>query len=90
MERGLLTNHKTMMNEPENLNNLTATQTRKDDHIRICLDEKVQAQQVTNGLEKYQFTHCCLPHRRFDPRSFALSSHPITIRFMEQMLTRNL
>lgn len=49
------------MNEPENLNNLTATQTRKDDHIRICLDEKVQAQQVTNGLEKYQFTHCCLP-----------------------------
>jgi len=42
-------------------NNLTVTQTRKDDHIRICLDEKVQAQKVSNGLEKYRFHHCCLP-----------------------------
>jgi isopentenyl-diphosphate delta-isomerase len=37
------------------------TQTRKDDHLRICLQEDVQFQQVTNGLERYQFTHCCLP-----------------------------
>jgi isopentenyl-diphosphate delta-isomerase len=50
-----------MINQPENPENLTSTQTRKDDHIRICLEEKVQAQQITNGLEKYQFTHCCLP-----------------------------
>jgi len=42
-------------------NILTNTQTRKDDHIRICLDEKVQFNQVKNGLEKYTFTHCCLP-----------------------------
>ncbi len=41
--------------------NLTNTQTRKDDHIKICLDEKVQFNQVRNGLEKYTFTHCCLP-----------------------------
>lgn len=41
--------------------NLTETQSRKDDHIRICLDEKVQVNQITNGLEKYQFTHVCLP-----------------------------
>lgn len=37
------------------------TQTRKADHLRICLDENVQCRQVTNGLERYRFTHCCLP-----------------------------
>lgn len=39
----------------------TNTQSRKDDHIRICLEEDVQFRQLTNGLEKYRFTHCCLP-----------------------------
>lgn len=37
------------------------TQTRKADHIRICLDEDVQFRSNTNGLERYRFTHCCLP-----------------------------
>ncbi len=37
------------------------TQTRKADHLRICLDEDVQCHGVTNGLERYRFTHCCLP-----------------------------
>lgn len=37
------------------------TQTRKADHLRICLEEDVQCQQTTNGLERYRFTHCCLP-----------------------------
>ncbi len=37
------------------------TQTRKADHLRICLDEDVQFQSNTNGLERYRFTHCCLP-----------------------------
>jgi isopentenyl-diphosphate delta-isomerase len=37
------------------------TQTRKADHIRICLDEDVQFHGVSNGLEGYRFTHCCLP-----------------------------
>ncbi|MDZ8189326.1 MAG: type 2 isopentenyl-diphosphate Delta-isomerase [Nostoc sp. ChiSLP02] len=37
------------------------TQNRKADHIRICLEEDVQCHQVTNGLERYRFTHCCLP-----------------------------
>ncbi|MEQ9669885.1 type 2 isopentenyl-diphosphate Delta-isomerase [Coleofasciculus sp. G2-EDA-02] len=40
---------------------MTETQTRKADHIRICLNEDVQFHQVTNGLERYRFTHCCLP-----------------------------
>ena len=37
------------------------TQTRKADHLRVCLEEDVQCRQVTTGLEKYRFTHCCLP-----------------------------
>lgn len=37
------------------------TQTRKADHIRICLEEDVQFHSNTNGLEHYRFTHCCLP-----------------------------
>ncbi len=38
----------------------SSTQARKADHIRICLDEDVQFRQTT-GLERYRFTHCCLP-----------------------------
>ncbi|MEJ1933321.1 type 2 isopentenyl-diphosphate Delta-isomerase [Nostoc sp. NIES-2111] len=37
------------------------TQSRKADHIRICLEEDVQFRETTNGLEHYRFTHCCLP-----------------------------
>ncbi len=47
------------MNIPTNLS--ANTQSRKADHIRICLKEDVQFQQTTNGLERYRFTHCCLP-----------------------------
>ncbi|MEP0868213.1 type 2 isopentenyl-diphosphate Delta-isomerase [Trichocoleus desertorum AS-A10] len=47
------------MNAP--LTSPTETQSRKADHIRICLDENVQCHQATNGLERYRFTHCCLP-----------------------------
>ncbi len=36
-------------------------QTRKADHLRICLEEDVQFYANTNGLERYRFTHCCLP-----------------------------
>lgn len=36
-------------------------QTRKADHLRICLDEDVQSHGITNGLEHYRFAHCCLP-----------------------------
>ncbi|MBF2003071.1 MAG: type 2 isopentenyl-diphosphate Delta-isomerase [Synechococcales cyanobacterium M58_A2018_015] len=37
-----------------------ATQTRKADHLRVCLEEDVQFH-CTTGLERYRFTHCCLP-----------------------------
>jgi isopentenyl-diphosphate delta-isomerase len=39
----------------------TETQTRKADHLRICLDEDVQFHRTTSGLERYYFVHCCLP-----------------------------
>ena len=38
-----------------------STQSRKADHIRICLEEDVQCRQATSGLENYRFNHCCLP-----------------------------
>ncbi|MFN6571131.1 type 2 isopentenyl-diphosphate Delta-isomerase [Dendronalium sp. ChiSLP03b] len=47
------------MNAPTS--NSAQTQSRKADHIRICLEEDVQFHQTTNGLERYRFTHCCLP-----------------------------
>lgn len=37
------------------------TQQRKADHIRVCLEQDVQCQTVTTGLERYRFTHVCLP-----------------------------
>lgn len=39
----------------------SATQTRKADHLRVCLEEEVQFHQTTTGLERYRFRHCCLP-----------------------------
>ncbi|TRU77563.1 MAG: type 2 isopentenyl-diphosphate Delta-isomerase [Microcystis panniformis Mp_MB_F_20051200_S9] len=34
---------------------------RKSEHLRVCTEEDVEFQQLTSGLEKYRFTHCCLP-----------------------------
>ena len=36
------------------------TQSRKADHLRVCLEDDVQFYQ-TSGLDRYRFTHCCLP-----------------------------
>lgn len=40
---------------------MTTTQSRKADHIRICLEGDVQCDQVTTGLERYRFSHSGLP-----------------------------
>jgi isopentenyl-diphosphate delta-isomerase len=37
------------------------TDLRKEDHIRICLEEKVQGQLTTTGLEDIHLIHRCLP-----------------------------
>ena len=47
--------------EPARDSQALETQSRKADHLRICLDEDVQSHRITNGLERYRFTHCCLP-----------------------------
>jgi isopentenyl-diphosphate Delta-isomerase len=47
------------------MNETPDTQQRKADHIRICLDENVQFK-TTTGLEKYHFTHCCLPELDYE------------------------
>lgn len=43
------------------VNAVTEIETRKADHLRICLQDNVQFQQVTSGFECYRFTHDCLP-----------------------------
>jgi isopentenyl-diphosphate delta-isomerase len=40
---------------------VTGTTSRKDDHIRINLEEDVQFQGLTTGLERYRFEHNALP-----------------------------
>ena len=51
------------MNSPieTRLSPAAATQSRKADHLRVCLEEDVQFHATTTGLERYRFTHCCLP-----------------------------
>lgn len=70
--------------------NLTAeTQTRKADHLRICLDEDVQFHQTTNGLEQYRFRHCCLPE--LDRQEIDLSTtffgKPLALPFLISSMT---
>ncbi len=38
-----------------------STQNRKDDHLRICLQDDVQCAQISNGLDQYRLRHQCLP-----------------------------
>jgi isopentenyl-diphosphate delta-isomerase len=37
------------------------TQSRKADHLRICLEDDVNFRETRTGLEHYRFRHCCLP-----------------------------
>ena len=49
------------------------TQTRKADHLRICLEEDVQFDRLTNGFDKYRFNHVCLPE--IDLQDIDLTTH---------------
>lgn len=42
-----------------------ATEQRKTEHIRICLEEAVNGVGVTTGLERYRFLHQALPELDF-------------------------
>ena len=48
-----------MMEQP--VDHTPTTKTRKDDHIRINLEEKVTFNQRTSGFERYFFMHNALP-----------------------------
>jgi len=41
------------------------TQSRKADHLKICLEDEVDCQVVTTGFDRYRFRHCCLPELDF-------------------------
>ncbi|NJL02434.1 MAG: type 2 isopentenyl-diphosphate Delta-isomerase [Spirulinaceae cyanobacterium RM2_2_10] len=45
---------------------MSNTQTRKADHLRICLEEDVQFRRNSSGFERYRFQHCCLPDLDYD------------------------
>lgn len=47
------------------MSNETPIQSRKADHIRLCLENKVQCQEITAGFEKFRFEHVCLPELDF-------------------------
>lgn len=55
------------------------TQSRKADHLRVCLEEDVQSRQISTGLERYRFTHCCLPELN-------LTDIDLTCRFLGKPL----
>ncbi|MGD2182772.1 type 2 isopentenyl-diphosphate Delta-isomerase [Lusitaniella coriacea] len=58
---------------------MSNTQSRKADHLRICLEEDVQFSAKTNGLERYRFSHCCLPELDY-------SEVDVTTRFLGKFL----
>lgn len=49
-----------------NIQNNDATQKRKDEHISICLNNPVQGEGITTGLEKWRFKHLSLPELDFE------------------------
>ncbi|MGF9699734.1 type 2 isopentenyl-diphosphate Delta-isomerase [Paenibacillus sp. MABNR03] len=43
-----------------------ATGERKLEHVRLCLEENVAGEGITNGMERYTFRHNPLPELNFD------------------------
>lgn len=43
------------------MSEVTTTESRKVDHIRINLEQNVQFPRVTTGLENFKFMHCAVP-----------------------------
>lgn len=61
------------MTPSSSLNTTTEIENRKADHLRVCLEEDVQFNRITSGLEQYQFSHCCLPE--LDYQEINLQTH---------------
>lgn len=58
---------------------MTNTQTRKADHLRICLEDDVQFRKLANGLDRYRFDHVCLPE-------LDLSEVDLSTKFLDKTL----
>ena len=53
-------------NKNDSPNSAAQTSERKVEHLRICLNEDVQAKGITVGLENYRFIHQALPEIDLD------------------------
>ena len=56
------------------------TPKRKDEHIKICLEEQVNGEQITNGFENYRFLHEALPEIHFDEISLSSTCFKKTMK----------
>lgn len=65
------------------------TGARKDEHIRINLEEDVSFDQVTTGLERYRFTHQALPECDLADVDTATCflNHPLTFPLLIASMT---
>jgi isopentenyl-diphosphate delta-isomerase len=73
----------------DSMNASNETQSRKADHLRVCLEDDVQFRETTSGLEAYRFTHCCLPDldRREIDISTTFLDHPLEAPILISSMT---
>jgi isopentenyl-diphosphate Delta-isomerase len=66
-----------------------STQQRKDDHIRINLEQDVYGREITTGFEQYRFVHNALPE--LDLHEIDLSAeflgHPVQVPILISSMT---
>jgi len=60
------------------------TQERKGDHVRICLEENIQAKHITTGFEDVLFVHRCLPE--IDRKRIDLSTKLFSHKFSAPLI----
>jgi isopentenyl-diphosphate delta-isomerase len=63
---------------------INQTQERKGNHVRICLEEDVQAKHVTTGFEDVFFIHRCLPE--IDREKIDLSTKLFDYKFSAPLI----
>lgn len=59
---------------------MSDTSERKTEHIRLCLEERVSGEGITNGLDQYAFRHNALPELDLDDISLETSFLGMTLR----------
>jgi isopentenyl-diphosphate delta-isomerase len=69
---------------------LTETNLRKEDHLRICLDENVQARTIETGFQDIHLIHRALPEIAIDDvnLSTALFDHTLSAPIIIETSTR--